>query len=105
CPLDAVFRFDTRAEFPAELLGQTDDDRYFWWSLGKTNWPQAAEQLRQRLGLRSPASRYVFEVGADSMPTPKPAKRRAEPLPNQRREDVVRVPLVPVFSSTISDSE
>ncbi|MEM7675404.1 MAG: apolipoprotein N-acyltransferase, partial [Myxococcota bacterium] len=97
CPLDAVFQFDARTAFPAELLGRTDNHRYFWWTLGKTNWPNADAQLRRRWALRVPPSRYIFEVGRPPPPTRAPR--------NQRLEESVRTPLVPGFSSTTSDNE
>ena len=63
CPKTARYRRDRNVDFPAELLGESHNDRYFHWALGETNWPTSVEDLQRHLGLASPGSRHVFEVG------------------------------------------
>ena len=83
CSMNAPFRFDTKTEFPAELLGDGPGGRYFVWSLGETNWPESMAELRTRLGVQAPASRYIFEVGPGA-PAAQPSPP-STPLRHRRR--------------------
>ncbi len=53
CPVEAPFRFDGAVPFAAERLGVGPGGRYFIWTLGETNWPRAAAELRHRLRVRA----------------------------------------------------
>lgn len=110
CPTTAHFKADAQAEFPAELLGEGPGGRYFVWSLGKTNWPKAHDELRRRLTIRPPASRYIFEVGrpapaasgaANGPVQPNNGEPRPAPTTLQRR----RTPVVPLPGGAVERPE
>jgi hypothetical protein len=64
CPADAPLTVDVHEEFPASYLGTRFDGlHYFAHRLGQTNWPGAAEQIAEHLGVEPPSSPYVWKVG------------------------------------------
>lgn len=74
CPQELALSMDMQADYPARLLGESAQHRYFAHALGETNWPAAEQEIAAHLELVLPSSKYVFEVGPNGVEAAAPPR-------------------------------
>lgn len=90
CPPDVRLRWSARAELPAVLLGRDPAGAWLFGSaLGRSNWPDALEQVAARRAVTPPESPYVVEISGEEPPRAVegaqiPSPRRGAVPPHRR---------------------